>query len=260
VPPTSPVVVHGSATAERGFHVLPGTFASPHEALALARAEADEVRLRSAAGTALPPLDVVAHYVMPTPEAPGRPFQPLHMDFGIPLGKVEVVDVAAYTLLFLDPGVAPSGAATRIILLRDLGRQRRWPSAPELATRLLDREDDADLAEGVLARIVEAADRTSTLPRKSDPSFRCGLEFDSIDEETAFFSEHGLDLPAVEVRVALQPGQALLFDNLRCAHGRLGQRTVGELHQLCLGYPALPTAAQRAVLLHSLRQLTDPDD
>ena len=42
----------------------------------------------------------------------------------------------------------------------------------------------------------------------------------------------------------LRPGQILIFDNLRVAHGRLGLRKARELHQLVLGYRRLDIPGQ----------------
>jgi hypothetical protein len=57
-----------------------------------------------------------------------------------------------------------------------------------------------------------------------------------------------MDLAKAERRVVLGPQELLVIDNLRTAHGRLGRRREGELHQLCLGYRSLARISQRVLL------------
>jgi hypothetical protein len=108
--------------------------------------------------------------------------------------------------------------------------------------------------EGSLARIVEAAaaERSPTLPSvKAEPGFLCGLEFDSLPSELAFFGRHGLRIDDAEIDIHLQPGELLLFDNLALAHGRRGTRQPGELRQRVYGHH-LPPADQRKLRDHVL--------
>jgi hypothetical protein len=70
------------------------------------------------------------------------------------------------------------------------------------------------------------------------------MEFGSLAEERAFLAVRGLDVQRVEQEVLLEPGELLVFDNLTTAHGRIGVRAPGELHQLCLGYRGLDPARQ----------------
>jgi GNAT superfamily N-acetyltransferase len=97
--------------------------------------------------------------------------------------------------------------------------------------------------EGSLARIVEAAaaERPPTLPSvKAEPGFLCGLEFDSLSAELAFFARHGLRIDDAEIDIDLQPGELLLFDNLVLVHGRRGRRQPGELRQRVFGHRLQP--------------------
>lgn len=256
-PSTAPALP-GVQLAERGFVVLPGPYGGP----AAAWAGADAVLRAAAADDDLcrrfPPLDVVADYTMPPPGAGQRAFQVLHLDFGLPLALAPRVDVARYTVLHVDRAAAGSGAATRIVPLTALARQRRWPTPAALVATLRGRADDPDVAEGVLARIVEAADGAAALPAKTRAGFRCGLEFDRIEAEYAYFAGHGIDLRAVERQIVLAPGQVLIFDNLGCAHGRLGLRATRELHQHCVGFAAVTQDGQHAILRHVLTGLTRP--
>jgi hypothetical protein len=62
----------------------------------------------------------------------------------------------------------------------------------------------------------------------------------------------GIPLGAVQQSITLGPGEVLMMDNLRTAHGRSGQRNPQELHQLFVGYPALNQAQQRVLLDYAL--------
>jgi hypothetical protein len=241
------------------YVVLPNRCARPQQAwaaagLVIATAAAEDPLCRT-----LSPLHVVADYKLPVPGATQRDFQVLHIDFGVPLGIAAHVDVARYTVLYVDAARTASGAATRIVPLAGLATRRHWPPASVLAARLRAREHDPDLAEGVLTRIVEAADESEQLPSKIGGSFLCGLEFDTLEAELNYLADHGLDLACVEHRVVLQPGETLVFDNLGCAHGRLGTRATEELHQRCVGFPSLGPQDQQRVLDHTLTQLTRGD-
>jgi hypothetical protein len=68
-----------------------------------------------------------------------------------------------------------------------------------------------------------------------------------LDAELAFFHRHGLNVEKVEIDIVLQPGQLLVFDNLMFAHGRIGQRQPGELHQRTFGHRRLSPAGQEGI-------------
>ena len=110
--------------------------------------------------------DAVGRYVVPPADgAPTRPFQTLHVDFGLPLTPVRPLDVATYTALLVPLHSRTEGATTRLVPLGELLGQRSWPARDELVRRL-DKYgrthgawDDGDgYTEGSLARVVEAAD------------------------------------------------------------------------------------------------------
>ncbi len=189
-------------------------------------------------------LDVVGRYVVPPADgAPSRPFQTLHVDFGLPLAPVRPIDVATYTALVVPLDAHTEGATTRLVPLRELLGQRSWSERGDLVHRLEQYGrthgawDDRDgYTEGSLARLVEAADGARPLlPSVREPGFRCGTEFDDAEGEAAFFADRGLDVAAVAVDVRLAPGDLLVFDNHAVAHGRRGRRLPGELHQRFYG-------------------------
>jgi hypothetical protein len=235
----------------QGFVRIAGPLPTIHEANELAQALVE---------TCWPgplPLSIVGAFVVPPLEGGAtRDFQTLHFDFGLPLDPKVAQDVARYTTLYVPTDVADVGAVTRLVPLVALLSQRSWPAPDELLARLASYgrthgawDDDRGYVEGSLARIVEAAaaERSPFLPSvKVDPGFLCGLEFDSLRAELSFFARHGMSVPDVEISVALQPGELLIFDNLAMAHGRRGRRRPGELRQRVFGH-RLPPAGQRKV-------------
>jgi hypothetical protein len=120
--------------------------------------------------------------------------------------------------------------------------------------------DDSGYQEGFLAPLVEAAAGTSpALPSvKTHPEFLCGMEFDSLSADLAFYEHHGLDVKAVQVEIALVPGELLVFDNLALAHGRRGIRRPGELRQRVFGHKVLAPTAQRRLRDRVLRAFHTP--
>lgn len=191
----------------------------------------------------MPPLETVGEFTIPPAGALSREFQTLHIDFGLPIAGRARLDVARFTALYIDAEHAPTTALTRVVPLRRLLAQRTWSGHRTLVSRLRGYCTEGSV-EGILARIVEAADDSPSLP--SD--VLCGMEFASLAEERAHFARHGLTLDAVEHRVRLGPGELLLLDNLATAHGRAGTRSPGELHQLCSGYRALDVRRQRTLV------------
>jgi len=190
--------------------------------------------------------------VLPPATTAARDYQLLHIDFGLPVRPLGPVDVARFTALHVDGTHPPTRARTRLVPLRSLLGRRSWvePSALHARVRRGDAAgpEGGSHVEGVLARLVEDADASHSLPPIGSPDFLCGMEFASVLEERARFHVHGLDLEAVEERVLINPGDLLLFDNLAIAHGRTGVRSPGELRQLCAGYTGLDVARQDALL------------
>ncbi|HEY1650400.1 MAG TPA: hypothetical protein VGG09_00830 [Acidimicrobiales bacterium] len=194
----------------------------------------------------LAPLTIIGTFELaPFDSEETRDFQMLHFDFGLPIDPKIEQEVARYTSLYVPADVADVQAVTRLVSLVALLGQRPWPSPRELVARLTSYgrthgawDDKRGYVEGSLARIIEGASswHAPVLPSvKTAPGFLCGLEFDSLVAEQAFFARHGLCLDEVEVCVNLQPGELLVFDNLALAHGRCGTRKPGELRQRMFG-------------------------
>lgn len=230
------------ALSSDGFVRIDGPFQTSDAAFDTARALAEECRLECG----LPPMSIIGDFVIPPLDgAATRDFQTLHFDFGLPLDPKVAQDVARYTALYVPTDIADVQAATRLVPLIALLGQRSWPAPAELVDRLTSYgrthgawDDDRGYTEGSLARIIEAAAAPASLilpSVKVEPGFLCGLEFDSLSSEQAFFSRYGLRLHDAEIEIPLEPGELLLFDNLALAHGRRGKRQPGELRQRVFG-------------------------
>jgi hypothetical protein len=218
-----------------------------------------EVARSDRIGANMPALQVVGEFALPPHGAVRREFQVLHIDFGLPLAGDARTAVARYTALHIDPDRSPTTALTRVVPLAGLLGQRSWGDHKLLAARLRSYafaaaggDAASGYVEGILGRLIEAADGTPALPLPVGGHL-CGTEFASLSEERDHLAERGLDLDRVEHRIRLGPGELLLLDNLATAHGRLGIRDPLELNQLCVGYPGLD-AGRQAILLDRVLQ------
>jgi hypothetical protein len=247
--PIADAVLEATAATllESGFVVVAGRW--------LDKSAAWDMALRIAAAacdldplSGLPGFEVVGEFTVPPPGVVQRDFQALHVDYGVPRLAGPPVPVARFTALYLDCAVRGSGAATRIVPLRRLLAQRSWPARDVLVSRVCDDSIAGGPVEGILARIVEAADQSRDLPDREADGFLCGMEFRTLDEERRYFAQHGLRLDAAEEEIVLTAAQLLLFDNLAVGHGRRGRRNAGELHQLCIGFGSLDLVGQTVLL------------
>jgi hypothetical protein len=233
---------------EQGVARVPGRWpdraAAWHEALRITECARDLDPL----STDLPAYEIVGEFTLPPPGAVQRDFQALHIDYGVPKLAGPPVPVTRFTALYLDRDRVGSGSATRIVPLRPLLGQRSWPPRNMLSERVCQDSGGGTLVEGILARIIEAADQSRDLPDPRQDGFLCGLEFLTLEDERLYFAQHGLCLEVAEQEIILSEGELLLFDNLTVAHGRRGRRNTGELHQLCVGFGSLDRSGQVILL------------
>jgi hypothetical protein len=237
-----------AALARRGVARVPGRWPDHTAAWCTALRVAERARGLDPLYAGLPRLDVVGEFTVPPPGTVQRDFQALHIDYGVPKLAGPAVAIAQFTALYIDGHRAGSGSATRIAPLRPLLSQRPWPPRAVLAGRLCGDAADGTLVEGILARIIEAADQSQDLPDPAAEAFLCGMEFSTLEKEHCYFARHGLHLADAEEEIVLSGGELLLFDNLATAHGRRGRRNPGELHQLCIGFGSLDLTGQAEML------------
>jgi Taurine catabolism dioxygenase TauD, TfdA family len=241
------------ALSDRGFWLADGDFSTRDDAFDAARAVVGQ----RCGADGSERLAVIGDFVIPPADGVvSRGFQTLHFDFGLPLVPMVAQDVARYTALYIARSAAGVCATTRLVPLVPLLHQRGWPERCELLARFVAYgrthgawDDSRGYSEGSLARTIEAAvGAAPVLPSvKADPDFLCGMEFESLNAELAFFRRHGLHVEEVTIEVALRPGQLMVFDNLALAHGRRGRRQPGELHQRVFGHRQLSLVDQRAL-------------
>jgi hypothetical protein len=232
----------------QGFACVPGRWRNCGRAWNFALAVFAEASLSDSLRDGMPQLQVVGEFTVPPPEACQRPFQALHIDFGVPLGGEAPVDVARFTALLRSAEEDGPGAVTRLLPLRRLLAHQTWADRRVIAQRLRQTATLDRTVEGILGRIIEVARGGHQLVPLDAPGHLCGMEFDSLEHERSFFDESGLPLTAVEEQVFLRPGEMLVIDNLRTAHGRSGLRSTNELHQLFVGYASLRAEDQQLLL------------
>jgi hypothetical protein len=247
-PPRAALDETATTLTQHGFVRVPGRWTDHAAAWRRATLIAEQARDLDPLHVGLPAWEPVGEFTLPPPGFVQRDFQALHIDYGLPVLAGPPLAVSRFTALYLDGQQAGSGAATRIVPLRPLLAQRSWPVPEALKERLTRAADGDHLVEGIMARIIESADQSQDLPDRDTEGFLCGMEFATLDEERDYFAQHGLDLPAAEQEIVLDPGELLLFDNLAVTHGRRGRRATGELHQLCLGFASLDLDGQTRLL------------
>jgi hypothetical protein len=251
-PPTTDAATLAARLIRDGFVHVRRPHASRHLAWEIARGVFAATAPHDPLAVDMPELEVVGEFTVPPPGGPRRDYQALHIDFGLPVESPRAVDVARFTALHVDAGQPPTSARTRLVRLRRLLSQRPWVDPDALAERLRRygalQHGGEEYVEGILARVIEAADASPSLPRAGEAGFLCGMEFASRADERAHAAERGLDLDRAEEEVHLRPGELLLFDNLATAHGRSGRRAPLELHQLCVGYRGLDVPRERMLV------------
>jgi len=114
-----------------------------------------------------------------------------------------------------DAGTTPATTSAEEPLVALL-RRREWPERSELLARFVAYrqthgawDDSLGYSEGSLARVIEAALAVSPLlpSVKADSDFLCGMEFDSVRAELAFFRRVSrLPSPVLTILIAIGCG------------------------------------------------------
>jgi hypothetical protein len=247
-----------AALVKQGIARVPGRWPDHAAAWCAAWRITERARGLDPLCAGLPGLEVVGEFILPPPGPVQRDFQALHIDYGVPKLAGPRVASSRFTALYLDGRRAGSGSATRIVRLGPLLAQRPWADRAVLAGRLRGDAGEGAVVEGILARIIEAADQTYDLPDPAADGFLCGMEFSSLAEEHRYFTRHGLQLTAAEQEIVLSGGELLLFDNLAVAHGRRGRRCSRELHQWCIGFGSLDLTGQARLVDRFLAHFDHP--
>jgi hypothetical protein len=195
-------------------------------------------------------------------------FQILHFDMGFPfleaMSELLVTHVGIYLPVDTDHSVT---ARTRLLPLNGLFCELAQSSA-DLEDRLVNyvrRYGDGwgDTNTGrlaCLARLLDAVTGKEELAGQRDKVVGQWFGTDQWLEpdvahhlELNFFERHGVDIVAREIEVLLRPGQLLIVDNLRVAHGRIGTRRSKEICNLMYGVSDLNAAEVR----NARRSLSD---
>jgi hypothetical protein len=186
-----------------------------------------------------------------------NPFLALHFDYGHPLFPHAATEIYLLVALYAPQSTVTTGAATRILRVKDCSPQLQWGSPGDIEGRLRsyasshgsswDWETDSGNRTSCFARILDALSATHQLTNfRKTPRERwyevskAGHEFETVAEESAFYAGHGVALESVERRIVLRPGQLLLLNNVTTVHGRLGPRRPQELFQFVLGARRVP--------------------
>lgn len=117
----------------RGFARVHGQWQDRRHAWNCALDVFAEASLTDPLNDGMPNLEVIGEFTVPPPDAFQRPFQAMHIDFGLPLGGEVPVDVARFTALLRDAQGNGRGAMTRLIRLRTLLAHQTWDKRPLIA-------------------------------------------------------------------------------------------------------------------------------
>lgn len=184
-------------------------------------------------------------------------FQCLHFDYGLPVLPRTNQTLYALAALFVPPTVPSSSAITRIVPLSKLADTSVALKSPVFVDRLKAYaashgdgwREPAFVNTGRISIFLRFLDAISPEPRFSghidvdSATFirKCGLlcesDLEQWQRERELLQKFGIDLVRSEQRIALEPGDLLIFDNLRTVHGRLGRRASHEIWQMLFGLP-----------------------
>ena len=177
-------------------------------------------------------------------------FIAFHLEMGIPIIPVEdETRMFTYLCLYLPATTPQSRAKTRLLPLK--GLFKKFPDFPENLFHYVQEVGDGwkEYNSGrisCLGRFVDAALGKKELTYMRDFRIAEWFQANSGREwvpgrstELSYYKKAGLDLLALEHLVHLQPGDLLIIDNTRVAHGKLGKRNAEELYQLQYGVESM---------------------
>ncbi len=180
-------------------------------------------------------------------------FQALHFDMGKPMMSLEPQNMFLITGLYINAKQTPKTAATRVINLRGLLKDPKFGGASVIEDRILEyvkkHGDGWTYPDKVntfriscFARVMDAVAGTEELADYFDKSMAQWFQdpdnkdgHHSKDGEKEFYGARGIDLETIEEDVVIKPGQLLIVDNMRTAHGRIGKRDARETLQFMYG-------------------------
>lgn len=180
-------------------------------------------------------------------------FQALHYDMGQPLLDEQPQTLYTIGALYRPLGERNQNAKTRVVSLPKLFSQKSFGNYSQVESMLLEYarrfgdgwtqpEPHNTHRLACLARYIDALAGQNALCEAQDEMIGQCFTYDTEaagtkghGEEVAFFDNAGLDLLAAEVQYEIKPGQLLIYDNMRTAHGRIGKREPQELINFLFG-------------------------
>ena len=181
-------------------------------------------------------------------------FQALHFDMGQPFLAEQAQTMYLISALYRPTSSEPnSEAKTRLVNLEKLLSQKSFGSKGEVEQKFThyvsqygdgwhEPEFHNTQRLAIFARVIDAVSGLNKMTEKIDTMIGQCFEYDEsqkgnygLKQETDFFAQAGLDLKKVEEQIEIKPGQLLIFDNLRCVHGRIGKRKKQELYNFIFG-------------------------
>lgn len=181
-------------------------------------------------------------------------FQALHFDMGQPMFSEEPQNMFMITGLFIPKKETPKTAKTRVINIRGLfNDSKKFGTKKEVEEKIVDYvkkygdgwayPDKVNTCRiSCFARVVDAVAGTNELADYFDKTMAQWFQDPNNKDggaskvmEKKFYAERGIDLDSIEEDIVIKPGQLLIVDNMRTAHGRIGKRNAKETWQFMYG-------------------------
>jgi hypothetical protein len=181
-------------------------------------------------------------------------FQVLHFDMGLPFAEGLDQLLVSHVGIYLPSNTEHTVTARTRLLELDGILAETGLGADVIEARLLEYArhhgdgwgDHNTYRLACFVRVVDALAAAPELTEKIDKTvgqwFVEGQRLESIDahaQESEYYTCHGIDVPAREHEVALEPGQLLFVDNTRVVHGRVGERRAREIFNFMFGVPSI---------------------